>query len=836
MNRRPLSHGNPHGLHYVSLDTMWEDLESGLNQVYSSTNMERKRYIELYTHVYNYCTSVSQNNNSRQGLSSGRAHSSKKTSNSNGTQLVGLELYKKLKSYMQTHLNGISKDGAFLSGESILSFYTKQWEEYRFSSRVLNGICSYLNRHWVKRECDEGRKGIFEIYVLALSIWRDDLFSPLNSQVTSAVLNLIEKERNGETINTSLISAVLRSYVEIGVGTCEDEIQRTRSSITDSSASLGSAPSTLGGSVATRSDSNFDRRSHHIGITASSSTMNQDDSSMANQASLAVYRTKFETPFLDNTKHYYITESMEFLAQNPVTEYMKKAEARLEEEEKRVKTYLDASTHKALTDCCEQVLIERHLEQFQSEFQVLLNADKNEDLGRMYKLVSRINDGPLELKVLLEKHIYNQGDCSIKQCAEQAINDPNLYVKTILDVHRKYDELVRVSFENDAGFVAALDKACNRFINKNQVTIDAKSSSKSPELLARYCDSLLRSSKVSEDSELEVLLKELMTVFRYLEDKDVFQTFYSKFLARRLVNHSSASDDAEAQMISRLKQSCGFEYTSKLQRMFQDIGVSKDLNDQFRAHVATNEDVSPLGIDFSIQVLSAGSWPFASSTTFNLPQELESSVQTFQKFYTHQHCGRVVNWLYHMSRAEVQSHCFKQRYTFQASTFQMSILLQYNEDTTHTVQHLADTTKLKMDILIQVLSHLMRSKLLICEAVTDASELKPEHVLNLNLEYKSKKLRVNINKPVKTEQRQEQENTHRHIEDDRKMQIQAAIVRIMKMRKTLKHANLISETISQLTMRFKPRVPLIKKCIDTLIDKEYLERVDGEKDTYNYLA
>jgi len=47
-----------------------------------------------------------------------------------------------------------------------------------------------------------------------------------------------------------------------------------------------------------------------------------------------------------------------------------------------------------------------------------------------------------------------------------------------------------------------------------------------------------------------------MTVFRYIDDKDVFQTFYSKMLARRLVQHTSASDDAEAQMISRLKVFC----------------------------------------------------------------------------------------------------------------------------------------------------------------------------------------------------------------------------------------------------------------------------------------
>lgn len=153
---------------------------------------------------------------------------------------------------------------------------------------------------------------------------------------------------------------------------------------------------------------------------------------------------------------------------------------------------------------------------------------------------------------------------------KRKLQDPKTYVQKILEVHKKYNALVLVSFKNDSGFVAALDKACGKFINTNAVTTASKNTSKSPELLAKYCDLLLKkSSKNPEEAELEDTLNQVMVVFKYIEDKDVFQKFYSKMLAKRLVNHTSASDDAEASMISKLKQACGYEYTIKLQRMFQ---------------------------------------------------------------------------------------------------------------------------------------------------------------------------------------------------------------------------------------------------------------------------
>ena len=216
-------------------------------------------------------------------------------------------------------------------------------------------------------------------------------------------------------------------------------------------------------------------------------------------------------------------------------------------------------------------------------------------------------------------------------------------------------------------------------------------------------------------------------------------------LAKRLVQHMSASDDAEASMISKLKQTCGFEYTSKLQRMFQDIGVSKDLNEQFRRHLANSE---PLDLDFSAQVLSSGSWPFQQGQSFTLPPQMERCISRFTTFYSSQHNGRKLSWLYQMSKGEVVTNCFKNRYTLQASTFQIAVLLQFNAATSWNVGQLQTTTGIPLEILLQVVSILLKVRLVVSD---DEEDLTNDSVISLFTNYKNKKFRVNINVPMKTE-------------------------------------------------------------------------------------
>lgn len=64
------------------------------------------------------------------------------------------------------------------------------------------------------------------------------------------------------------------------------------------------------------------------------------------------------------------------------------------------------------------------------------------------------------------------------------------------------------------------------------------------------------------------------------------------------------------------------------------------------------------------------------------------------------------------------------------------------------------------------------------------------------------------------------------------------LIPLTRARKELSHTQLVSEVLSQLVGRFKPEVTLIKKRIEDLIVREYLERPDedGAPSMYRYMA
>ncbi|KAE9389355.1 Cullin-domain-containing protein [Gymnopus androsaceus JB14] len=707
-------------------------------------------YTNLYTTVYNYCTSTKMHG--------------KPDSNRTGANLVGADLYVKLSEYFIEHFKPMKQKTAGLQDEELLRYYATEWDRYTTGANFLNRLFTYLNRYWVKRERDEGKKTVYQVYTLALAQWKQHFFVPIqkeDSKLAGALLRLIERQRNGEVIDQGLVKKVVFSFVSLGL-----------------------------------------------------------DNNDPNKECLDVYKEHFETPFIEATEKYYKKESETFLASNTVSEYLKKAEDRLREEEDRIERYLHTKTRKELISKCEHVLIREHSELMWESFQKLLDFDQDEDLQRMYALLSRIPEGLEPLRKRFEAHVKQAGLSSVSKLIGEGGNadsiDPKVYVDALLEVHKKNSETVTRSFKSEAGFAASLDKACREFVNRNAAT--GTSSTKSPELIAKHADMLLRkNNKMAEEEDLEGALNRVMVLFKYLEDKDVFQTFYTTKLSKRLIHGVSASDESEASMISKLKEACGFEYTNKLQRMFTDMSLSKDLTDSFKERMSQNHD--DMDITFSIMVLGTNFWPLNPPPhEFVIPAEILSTRNTL---------GRKLTWLWNYSKNELRTNYLNQKYILMTSSYQMAVLVLYNKNDTMSLEEIFVATSISKDILTQVLALLVKAKILINEE---------SEQYDLNPGFKSKKIRVNLNLPIKAEVKQESNDVLKAVDEDRKYAIQATIVRIMKARKTMKNQALIQEVISQISHRFAPKIPDIKKAIETLLEKEYIERVDGSKDTFAYVA
>ena len=116
------------------------------------------------------------------------------------------------------------------------------------------------------------------------------------------------------------------------------------------------------------------------------------------------------------------------------------------------------------------------------------------------------------------------------------------------------------------------------------------------------------------------------------------------------------------------------------------------------------------------------------------------------------------------------------------------------------------------------------------EKFTEAS------VIRVNEEFSNKLVKFKLTLALQRETEKEIQQARSSVEEDRRMFLQAALVRIMKSRKTMKHNDLVQEVIRQSAGRFQPNFSNIKRAIEGLIEKAYLERNPQMNEVYEYVA
>jgi cullin-5 len=134
----------------------------------------------------------------------------------------------------------------------------------------------------------------------------------------------------------------------------------------------------------------------------------------------------------------------------------------------------------------------------------------------------------------------------------------------------------------------------------------------------------------------------------------IFQNLHPGDL-KLAVEAVSADSEKEENMVEWLRDvGMPAEYVNKLARMFQDIKVSEDLNQQFKNANRLSHD--HLADSINIKILNAGAWARGSERVkVSLPLEMEDLIPEVEEFYRKKHNGRKLQWFHHMSNGTVRT-------------------------------------------------------------------------------------------------------------------------------------------------------------------------------------
>jgi len=710
-------------------DVAWTSLEETVDAIQNSRSIETVQEI-LFQMVANLCEKTLQ---------------------------CGPLLYNKLKSLIEAHVkaNLVQFQAESIDPVVFLKMINDCWLTHCQQMIRIRSIFLALDRKIIpSRSIVQNSTSVMMLWEMGLEIFKIHIISnqSVQTRTVDGLLFVIDKERQGDTVDRSLLKSLLRMLSDLGI-----------------------------------------------------------------------YQEAFETKFLMSTEQMYSAEGQRLMQEREVPEYLAHVQKRLHEENERLLHYLDHTTKRALISTVEKQLIGEHLTQIlQKGLDPLIEENRIHDLKLAYSLLCRVKNGMQELCTWFCTYVKKRG--------RTIVIDPEkdkTMVQELLDFKAKLNNIVVTCFQNNEKYNNSLKESFENFINQRL--------NKPAEMIAKFVDSKLRAgNKEATEEELERLLDKIMVLFRFIHGKDVFEAFYKKDLAKRLLVGKSASVDAEKSMLSKLKQECGGGFTSKLEGMFKDMELSKDVNNAFKQYVVNMNNPELVNMDLTVNILTMGYWPTYAATEVNLPAEMVGYQEIFKRFYLGKHSGRKLQWQPSLGLCVLRAVFPHDMKELQVSLYQTLVLLLFNTADELPLEEIKAATNIEDAELRRTLQSLACGKARVLQKNPRGKDVNDGDKFFYNKDFTNKLKRIKINQIQLKETTEEQQATEERVFQDRQYQIDAAIVRIMKMRKTLTHNLLITELYNQLNFPVKPAD--LKKRIESLIDRDYMERDKDTSNQYNYVA
>ncbi len=327
---------------------------------------------------------------------------------------------------------------------------------------------------------------------------------------------------------------------------------------------------------------------------------------------------------------------------------------------------------------------------------VVIDRERIADLADVYDLFSRVPSSVNHLRDALGERIRLDGRALVRD-QETGVAPSASFVKGVLDMRERFAAVVGDAMRGEKKAQKRMREAFEDFLNA-----DARAAN----CLAVYVDELLRAGlRGADERKVQRELDRVVVVFRYLADKDVFEAYYKNHLAKRLLGNKSGSEEAE----------CGYQFTSKLEGMFNDMRISKETAEKYRQHKkqlvnaaadARDRENGGRAVDVEVSVLSNSHWPSQNVAPCVLPASVRAAMDRFQKYYLATYTGRKLSWQTSTGSARVcanlppaKGSSRPRRHDLSVTTYQMCILVLFNSRDVLTLKQIRDEAHVPQDEL-----------------------------------------------------------------------------------------------------------------------------------------
>jgi cullin 1 len=660
------------------------------------------------------------------------------------------------------------------NGMEMVKKYNDLWEKMTVISRHIAAIFMYVERHWIERQLSSSNSNR----------------SGGSSSSTPQVFRV--KQLVYLTWRTGVIDKIVGSVKDkITSRLCQE--RTSHSLVFDEQLKLFIL--------------NVEHMSDDIALLTSSQT---------EKSQVFVYREVIEPVYLQCLK-----EQTEAINQ-PITS-LDQLRSVWDEEQARARFYLPKCGLEKVNSVLKTVLFVPCIDMVTKEFnQALSEWDSEKCLE-----ISRLMGCHPDLLVSLDAAFARFCTDNLARLPDSA--RPDQFVKSILSLHRQATDFIKNCLNNRPSILTAFDQAFRQYLRAHR-------GGRIHEYLAIYLDHAISDSSNGGGSGKETdglagfkaTCSDILAVFKFLDDKDAFNTAFSKLTATRLLSHDGINYEREQFVINSLTYACGSGYTGQLQRMLSDCKSSQALSIQQGSG--------------EFLVITSGSWPISETTAytaFTWPDGIGEKINAFTLKYCTENPKKKLQWLPHLSRVEVDfklggtgtPQCTLVMTAVQSVIMSALVNDEGGANAFTTADVLARSTQLPVQVISKVLEQAGKIGFL---TVKEGANGRLGYQLNSQFNpqtspvYFDKSLDGADGDIVMADAVDDGLGTSVNqlkTEEECKVIVSAAIVKLAKKEKKIQ----LSELVSQVQDTIRPWIPLcpadlVMSTVEQCIEREFIER------------